>query len=446
MRRFILLGAAAFSVGTGAVAAENDKVFMRRPIPTMSPASPAIDPDLTDTPVVDYKPDPTLEYDWRTGSWSPSAAGNCTRTDVRSVQCIDQDAGTVVAESNCTNPKPATSTTYADSSQCTYSWVSEGFEAVGTCGVYESSRNVACVRDFDGASVSLSLCDSDLRPASSRRVEDYSGCTFELQDKGWKTCIEGTQEQALVCERSDGVNVSLSNCGVTDIPTQDCSTVDWDVGEWGSWSGCSDGTRSRTRSVSCISYPSQVVRQDSACGSSKPNAVDWMSCRSGVTLEPVCDANSERKTSPYQTGSACSASTFSAANCRKDGWYYGVCDMVPKTPTEEACGPAVGSLIQQKSKNTFIYDANGDVIESYGPYSPAGTAAEAPGCVSRGYTDFWFRDGSYATGFDFSKDAMFAGAGGCFEHTDRQQIGAGGAEDFDHYTSYYKKPGCDAPF
>jgi hypothetical protein len=214
---------------------------------------------------------------WQTGEWgqwNSTCSASATRT--RTVQCLQ--GATVVADSNCTEPKPATSETQEITTSCTYNaeyepltewtecadslqtreetmtcirsdntavpvsfcgesgsslsktvitsqaclnkalWAAGEWQPWSTqCGNATRSRDVICQRD--GNPVAEDQC-VDPKPSMAEASEIYTGCTYQMITAGqteWSICANGQQTRQVtqVCQRSDGTNVDIAFCGQT---------------------------------------------------------------------------------------------------------------------------------------------------------------------------------------------------------------------------------------
>jgi len=124
-------------------------------------------------PMPEPEPEPAVTYSWSTGSWS-TCSGPCgtdNATQSRTVTCI-ASTGESVADSMCTEPKPAT-TQACTASICpppiTYSWiVGDWGVCSGDCGENNAtqSRTVTCIAST-GESVADSMC-TEPKPATTQ--------------------------------------------------------------------------------------------------------------------------------------------------------------------------------------------------------------------------------------------------------------------------------------
>jgi len=138
----------------------------------------------------------------------------------------------------------------------TYEWRQDGFvNPSPSCTASETQYQRVWCRRSDGAEVSESLCGGG-KPATSRNVEDYSGCTnenFSVSWGGFSSWSSGcttsaTRTQTGSCLRN-GVAVASSECtsrGISLTYTETSpqySSCTYTPG-YGSFSACSGGSQS----------------------------------------------------------------------------------------------------------------------------------------------------------------------------------------------------------
>ena len=226
-----------------------------------------------------------------TGAWASGCSSNTTRTLTHACRRSD---GTNVSSSECTSRSVSLTTTETGSNYagCSYAWNTGGWgPSSSTCSSSAmQSRSVSCRRS-DGTTVSDSSC-SGTKPASSRTVADYSGCSYSWSVGGWgpssNTCsASATQTRGVNCRRSDGTHVSDSSCSGTKPATSrtvadysSCS-YSWSVGGWGPSSNTCSSSATQTRGVNCRRSDGTHV-SDSSCSGAKPatsrTVADYSSC------------------------------------------------------------------------------------------------------------------------------------------------------------------------
>ena len=232
-------------------------------------------------------------YGWQASSWSdPGASCTASETQTRAVSCRRSD-GTSVSSSNCSGTAPASTQTVADYSGCTYSWQAGSWSDPGaSCTASETqTRPVSCLRS-DGTNVSGSNC-SGTAPASSQTVADYSGCTYSWETGAWNdpgaSCSASeTQTRSIICRRSNGDSVAGWRCpGAAPASSQTVSdysgcSYGWQTSSWGSWSSTCTSSASRSRSVSCIRSDGTSV-SGTNCTASKPATSETAAVYSGCS-------------------------------------------------------------------------------------------------------------------------------------------------------------------
>ncbi len=177
-------------------------------------------------------------YNWNIGPW-----GDCSLTcgggqKSRSVLCQTQN-GQTVSDTNCSNPKPATTET-CNTHSCpayTYSW----YVVAGTCSVQcgggTATDTVTCKRN-DGSIVSDSYCNANTKPPVQRtcNTDPCNNYTYSWESGSWSTCSascgNGLQTRSVVCKRNDGTYVPTNNCNANTKPTaeQACKIKDCPAG------------------------------------------------------------------------------------------------------------------------------------------------------------------------------------------------------------------------
>jgi hypothetical protein len=189
------------------------------------------------------------------------AAGECTG---RGVGLTETDTGPVY-------------------SGCSYSAVNPGdwSAPTSTCSASASQTRTYQCRRSDGTIVAGSECTNrGVGITETSTGPNYSGCSYSASFGNWSTCTGGNQTRPVTCTRSDGVQVDAANCGFSSGQTQqsqNCATYDWEVGTYGGWSSCSNSSRFRTRTVTCMANPGGAVA-DSNCSASKPQTTETEGC------------------------------------------------------------------------------------------------------------------------------------------------------------------------
>lgn len=221
-------------------------------------------------------------YSWTSAGWNdPGSSCTSSETQTRSVSCRTDQTGVIVPDASCGGGKPASSRTVADYSACGYSWQTGGWSDPGaSCTSSEAqSRSVSCLRS-DGTTVSDASC-SGAKPAASRSVSDYSGCSYSWDAGGWvnptPSCTSSeTQTRSVSCRRSDGAVVADSSCSgakpATSQSVADYSacTTSWQTGAWNAGSASCTANETQNRWVSCVRSDGTTVA-DSNCSGTKPS-------------------------------------------------------------------------------------------------------------------------------------------------------------------------------
>ena len=235
-------------------------------------------------------------YNWvpnnTTSGWGASS-DNCSAnaTQTRSVICQRSD-GTTVADSNCTGTRPASTRTVADYSGCSYAWspnnTTSGWGASSnTCsGSATQTRSVICRRE-DGTTVADSNC-SGTKPATSRTVADYSGCSYTRgteTNSSWSSgcSTSATKTTTYACRRSDGVNVASSECtnrgiSLTTTSTGANYTSCSYTPTYGPYGSCSGGLQ-RSNMTSCRRDQTGQTVSNTYCTDEGDPATRTLSCR-----------------------------------------------------------------------------------------------------------------------------------------------------------------------
>ena len=167
-------------------------------------------------------------YSYVVGAWQAwNQACSASATRYRTVTCTRSD-GAVVADANCPGARPQQSETGPNYSGCSYDWFAYGWSQYSSACSSTSSRTrtVICRRE-DGTNAADSSCNPSARPPSSETTAIYSGCSYTPNYGSYSACSNGSQSRTMTsCTRSDGANVSTSNCtaaGHQATQTQTCS-------------------------------------------------------------------------------------------------------------------------------------------------------------------------------------------------------------------------------
>ena len=293
------IGALACAMASVPAAAQ-DIIVMRKVIEEHT-GLPSKKPTATPTPAPSAS-DPKNYYSWQVSGWKQQS-GTCGSQglETRDVSCRRTD-GTAVADTLCTGngsgPKPDASQPATITSTCGYVWKTGTFSGeTNTCGKATATREVSCERS-DGSPAAGSLCPQPA-PATSKVVEDYSGCSFGWIAGGWSapttTCGTSSQTRTITCERSDGTQADDAACAQSgERPTarQDVSVTtgcatSWRVGSYGTpVPAC--GPTTQTRTVTCVRGDGTTVT-DAECSGERPvsaqPATDYSTCTDGRTPE-----------------------------------------------------------------------------------------------------------------------------------------------------------------
>lgn len=209
------------------------------------------------------------------GSCSASCGGG---TQSQTVVCQDGN-GNVIGDSNCTDPKPATSQSCNTQACVTYSWVGGGFgQCSATCGGGTQTQTIAC-QDNNGNSVASSFCSSP-PPPSSQSCNTQACLTYNWVSSGWSTCSSscggGSQTRTFSCVDSNGTTVDNSLC-TTPIPptaqacnTQTCPAYNWVQGGWSACSVTSACNGVQTQTVTCVDVTTNTAVASNLCTTTMP--------------------------------------------------------------------------------------------------------------------------------------------------------------------------------
>lgn len=240
-------------------------------------------------------------FDWVRsdyGDWSSTCSERAVRN--RTIQCRRSDGALsdvqgdafysvtagVVTSGKCVKDAPGLlSETQEVTSGCTYDWKPSAWSLDGAqCSATGTrSRTVACARS-DGKTVDDAMCKAETKPPVSESVENYSGCTFGWADSfsPWDSTCSDTAHRTntAYCRRSNGsVEPDQSKCtaekpkAVETLPVYTGCISDWAVSEYGPYTTACTPTKTRSRTVQCVTkFPSgdAVAPNAGVCSKSRP--------------------------------------------------------------------------------------------------------------------------------------------------------------------------------
>lgn len=221
------------------------------------------------------------------GSWSAWSSGcSASASRTRTRQCIRSD-GVAVPTTECTSRGINLTEVEGGSNygSCTYAAGSPGAWGpwANSCsGNTTRTRTRQCVRS-DGSIVAAAECTNrGINLSENETGANYDGCSYSAVVTSSSCTAPGYQTRYYRCTRSDGVVVDGSNCGYPGgsetVATPACASYEWNLGTWSNWSACTtSGTRSRTRSVTCVGNGGAVVA-DANCTATKPDASEASAC------------------------------------------------------------------------------------------------------------------------------------------------------------------------
>ena len=207
--------------------------------------------------------------------------------------CTDDATSAVVADSNCSGSKPAVSQS-CSGPVCSFTWTTGSWSSCNAaCGQTSTqTRSVTCVDDASSAVVADSNC-SGTKPATSQSCNGPACPTYSWTTGAWSSCNAacgqtGSQTRSVTCTNdATSAVVADSNCSGTKPTTSQscngaaCATYSWITGGWGACSAACESTGSRSRTVQCIDDATSNIVADSNCsGSSKPATTE--SCTGGT--------------------------------------------------------------------------------------------------------------------------------------------------------------------
>ena len=370
-------------------------------------------------------------YDWvpnnTTSGWGPTSSQcSSSATQTRSVICRRSD-GTTVSDSNCSGPRPASSRTVADYSGCSYARgpvTNTGPWASGCSSNTSRTITYACRRS-DGTNVSASECTSrGISLTSTDTGSNYASCSYAWNPNnttsGWgptssKCSSSATQTRSVVCRRSDGATVSDSNCSGTRPASSrqvadysGCSYARGSVTNTGAWASSCSSSTSRTITYACRRSDGTNVSASECTNrgvslTSTETGSNYSGCsyaRGSVTNTGAwasgCSSNTTR-TLTY----ACRRSdgtNVSASNCTSRG--------VSLTSTQSGSNYAGCSYARGSVTNTSAWasacSSNTTRTLTYNCRRSDGTIVSSSNCTSRGVALTTTQSGSNYSGCTYS--------------------------------------------
>ncbi|MGE0371659.1 MAG: thrombospondin type-1 domain-containing protein [Gammaproteobacteria bacterium] len=282
-----------------------------------------------------YQSCPLTSGPWTTGPWSVCSATTCGTSGVqtRTVTC-DYDS--------CTGPTPPT-TQSCSAAPCgwTYSWKTDGWSACSaTCGGGTRERAVICKRN-DGTIVADANCPNP-KPATVEACNTQACSTSGPWTVGpWgacsATCGGGTQTRSVSCDYDDCPDmmpVALQDCN-----TQACQPVCHYVVTSMSGGNCGANAQNRANQMAnTVCEPSDgtlmedyagcIIAAECSCAAPPPPPPAY-DC-AAATPVPHCDDGSLPNASQGQT-----AAVTCGTQCNKSRPY--ICDAGVWVPTD-VCG------------------------------------------------------------------------------------------------------------
>jgi len=233
-------------------------------------------------------------FSFEAGDWSRCslACGGGQRT--RAVTCLNED-GATVPDDECAGSKPSlTETCNPDACTSDYAWNKAPFGSCSAvCGGGKSYREVTC-QSKDGVFVAEANC-SETKPETSTTCNttacpEVYNWSLGTPSDCTKTCGGGTATRSVTCQNAQQVIVDESFCTAAKpdetivCSTQSCSySYSWKEGNWGTCSKtCGGGTQSR--SLGCLRNDGVYVPH-TLCKDTKPETI--MACGTKA-CEPTC--------------------------------------------------------------------------------------------------------------------------------------------------------------
>lgn len=245
-----------------------------------------------------YQYESCNKFAWFSGTWSACSASCGGGTRTRTVTC-QKDGTATVADSNCTDTKPATSETCNTGICYTYSWYSSSW---GSCNAAcdstgTQSRTVYCRRS-DNTQVADSYCASaGTKPNTSTSCSGGACYTYSWYTGSYGSCSatkcgsSGTKSRTVYCRRSDGSSVGSGYCsGAAPSSSTSCSLS---CGTTGSGQ-CTKYTASNAPYPSCAGH----------CGGESPCPSTWK--HTGTAKYPgACQSGHTSNFTPGSTSFTC---------------------------------------------------------------------------------------------------------------------------------------------
>lgn len=245
---------------------------------------------------------------WEIGEWSRCSMACGGGEQTRSVTCTNA-SDVEVPDSECSGTKPAT-TQSCGTEACTadYNWNLGPFGACSkTCGGGNKYRVVTC-QSTDGTYVAESYC-TEAKPATSIpcNTDSCPQDVFNWTPGTWgscsQTCGGGTYSRSVTCQNGLDVIVDDSYCtGAKPVTTDTCNSQSCDYSyTWtnGSWGTCSEtcGGGTQSRSLGCQRDDGVYVPHTLCTGSAPPvvRACNTQAC------VPTCTPNNISETVPAST-------------------------------------------------------------------------------------------------------------------------------------------------
>ncbi|PIK59384.1 thrombospondin [Apostichopus japonicus] len=293
------------------------------------------------------KPDTDRSCDVGSCNWFTDEYGACTvtcgtGTQTRTVECRNNNS--MVQDSNCNDPKPAT-TANCNEESCPDWTIDDTFgECDVTCGAGVETRTVTC--RINGSVVVDSMCDPSTKPDTDRSC-DVGSCNWFTDEYGacTVTCGTGTQTRTVECRNNNSM-VQDSNCNdpkpATTANCNEESCPDWTIDDTFGECDVTCGAGVETRTVTCRINGSVVV--DSMCDpSTKPDtdrscdvgSCNWFTDEYGACTV-TCGTGTQTRTCDVTCGAGVETRTVT---CRINGSVVvdSMCDPSTKPDTDRSC-------------------------------------------------------------------------------------------------------------
>ena len=235
----------------------------------------------------------SFTYLWKVTAWSEF--GPCTGDPAyewrsRTVYCGRSDKGTdVYADSKCSGTKPASNNKQACE---TFSWQTSAWSAYGACdGTYQyRSRTVTCVSNTDGSVVADSSC-SGTKPSSTSQTSCADSFSWWTSSWGSYGACDGSNQyryRTVQC-RNDRTGSAVSDGYCSGSKPSSSSSIScsdsfsWYVGSWGAYGACNGTYQYRYRTVECRNDRTGSTVSDGYCSGAKPSTSSSTSCSDSFT-------------------------------------------------------------------------------------------------------------------------------------------------------------------